>query len=264
MKQSVLTKDHISFLNKLEGNVLCIYKKNTLELPNKDFKFVEFGDLSNPKYMLGDWGEWTMVVLGMSYINTPSNRCDSRFEFIYNWSTFKNVYVIDDKPYIIDKWRIWFLFGATTENALNVDHSYAIESRYNNYLEGISEDPLSIDKLMELDLFIDYKYYFDFEIKFETIKMSADVHNQYEELKRKVFDNWKGPSNAIMILHRFCQNVLQDHNMSRNLKSIYELKDDHTFYITDLPVDLYLRGEYKRIYRETNEITSAYYEKIHR
>lgn len=264
MKQSVLTKDHIKYLENIKGKVLCIYKKNTLELPENDFTFVEFGDLSNPKYMLGDWENWTMVVLGISYMKTPSNRCDPRFEFIFNWSKFKNVYVIDDKPYIIDKWRIWFLFGATHDNPLNVDHSYAIESRYNNFLEGLSENPLTMEILTELDLYIDYKHYFDFKIDFKVVGMPAYVHNEYEILKEKVFNEWNGVSSAIRTLHKFCQNVLQDHNMSRNLKSIYDIKNDHTFYVTDLPVDLYLMSEYKRVFNETNEITEAYYEKIHR
>ena len=199
----------------------------------------------------------TIIIIGISDMIRPSNRCDEIFENLYNSAKYIHKVVIDDKPFVDELWRCWYLFAAANPDTFRYPHSYALESAYNNYLDGIGNNPLEFkDIAIEVADWttITYNRYFDFDMKFVIHKTSAYVKNEYEELKKKVFDDWRSIPSSIKTLHQFAQSVLQEHNLSRNLNHIYDIERDTTFHITDLNVDKFLMEEYKRIYNDTNNL----------
>jgi hypothetical protein len=267
-------KNYIDMIikNTVANKYICIYKNKSKliddELLNiKGIEFVEFASYGKPDSIITDSEENILIVIGLSEMIRPSNRCDIRFEYMYNWERYKNKFVIDVVPFLIEKWRIWYPYGVIKFNAFNYPHSYAMESSIRNYQEyRVDEDPISIDfilsEIMDLTV-IDYEKYFDFKIDFVEIKTSIEQKNKYEELKEDLFNKHNTIKPILKGLSDYSSSLFNEYNLIRDLNKFYKIKEDTIFYMTDLKIDQYFKNEILRLYSDTNLITKrCYYEVV--
>lgn len=271
-KNSAGTKKYLRYLiSKYRlTDITCVYKAGSRlvdddVLRTKDILFIEFDDYGKDTSIITqDNTENTLVVIGACEMIRPSNRCDIRFEYMYNFCKYKYKFVIDHVPFLEEKWRIFYPYGIVDPNIIGYPHSYAIETAYRNYVNGIiEEDPLELNSLYNMIkdyTAIDYELFFDFELEFIIHPTTVEQKNEYQQLKEDVFNNWKSYPSAIRRLHEYTRNILLFHNLPRNIKKIYEIRHDTCFNLTDLNVDLYLKSEFERIWSETNQLTRRLYE----
>ena len=263
MKQIIITK------NNIDNYIRCLSLPNTLlvysgkcSLASDYIKSigVEIDDFRRPDVLTSIRQDTSLIVVGISDIIKPSNRCDEVFENIFNSHLYSNKIVIDDKPFFGELWRCWFLFATVKQDALRYPHSYALESAYNNYLEGRGDNPLDLGIIRNefKDIVkVEYDRYFDFNIQFKVHETSSYQKEEYQRIKREVFDNWKSISSSIKTLHTYTTSILQEHNLPRNRNKLYNIDRDYVFHLTDLNVDIYLMNEIKKLYNDTNNLIKA-------
>lgn len=255
---------------------LCIYAEKSrvfdgsvLWGAEKGIRFVEFSHYGKDvgEALLDD-PEATMIVIGLSDMIRPSNRCDIRFEYMYNFARVGRKFVIDHVPFLEEKWRVWYPYGVIGPGILLYPHSYAIESAYRNYENGLAEDdPLEIgwliERLREWTM-IDYRHYFEDPIEFIVHPVSETQRNGYEALKEELFAKEKTVKSIIAGLAHYCQSIFPERTIFADLRKLYRLKGKVILHMTDLKADWYLRSEIEKAVRETNELTGGLYEAVSR
>jgi len=267
-KTSLGTEKYLDYiLQKADFNkCYCVFKKGSFlindNLLKKPINFIEFTDFGSPDIVMANNQNNIMVVIGLSEMIRPSNRCNIKFEYMYNFGDYKAKFVIDSVPFLIHKWRIWYPYGLVKNNAFGYPHSYAIESAYRSYEEGRSqEDPLTIKwmaETMSAITKIDYKNYFDFDLSFVEHTTTVKQKNEYEVLKEDLFAKHKTISPILSALHKYSKNVLKENNLFLDLKKIYKVNEDIVFYHTDLGIDKYIKTKLTSLISETNELTRRF------
>ncbi|MEA4884225.1 MAG: hypothetical protein VB144_11340 [Clostridia bacterium] len=230
-------------------------------------RLVEFADYGkDAQAALIDDDQATMIVVGLSDMIRPSNRCDIRFEYMYNFAKPGAKYIIDHVPFLQEKWRVWYPYGVIDPAILLYPHSYAIESAYRNYEDGLTEDdPLDIGWIIDRVKAwteIDYERYFDFGIEFEVHQTTADQRKGYAELKDKLFEECTTIKPIITGLAKFAQSICPERSIVADMRKLYKLTGDTTYHMTDLNVDWYLRGEIERVVTDTNRLTEGLHEAV--
>lgn len=255
---------------------LCIYARKSRVFDGSVLwhaaagaRFVEFADYGrDAQEALVDDNEATLIVIGLSDMIRPSNRCDIRFEYMYNFAKVGRKYVIDHVPFLEEKWRVWYPYGVIDPGILLYPHSYAIESAYRNYEDGmVEDDPLEMGWLIERLkgwTRIDYRRYFEHRIEFAVHPATDEQKRGYEALKEQLFATEKTVKPIIAGLARYCQSILPKRTIFTDLRKLYRLRGDTVLHMTDLKVDWYLRGEIERVISETNQLTEGLYEAVHR
>lgn len=257
-----------SILGTSYEKAICIYKKGTIllspELLGCDCEYIEFSEYGSPDHVIQDHSNNIMIVIEPSEMIRPSNRCDIRFEYMYNFGKYKDKFIIDTAPFKQEKWRVWYPYGIVKPNAFDYPHSYAIESAYRSYEEERSDfDLLEIRSLVKdvLDITaIDYRYYFENKFKFVEHKTTVSERNEYERIKEHLFNTKTTVTPILRGLHKYSKSLVKEHNIFRDLKKIYKIKGDITIHMTDLPIDTYLKSEIVRVINETNEMTRRFYD----
>lgn len=273
MKQVYFTKSKkntVDFIQDLLDNqkfseVHCIYSEKSPLISEKlfdlDMECVEFKDYGSHDLIRKDHSKMGLIVLGLSQMINPSNRCDERFEYMYNYCKYKTKFVIDNVPYRIEKWRVWYPYGVINPAILGYPHSYAIETAYNNHIKYNREDPIPINKIVEQvkDITtIDYKKYFTFKMKFNVMETTEEQKKEYDELKEQLFEEYTNINSILSRLKKFAKKLNPKYNLIHP-NNIYKIEEDIEFHITDLKVDEYFRNKLEQIYSETNQLTEALY-----
>jgi hypothetical protein len=236
-------------------------------LANAGAQLVEFADYGkDAQAALIDDDQATMIVVGISDMIRPSNRCDIRFEYMYNFAKPGAKYIIDHVPFLQEKWRTWYPYGVIDPAILLYPHSYAIESAYLNYEDGLAEDdPLDIGWIIDRVQAwteIDYRRYFDWDVEFIVHRATADQHREYVQLKDKLFKECSTIKPVIAELAKFAQSICQERSIIIDTRKLYKLTGDTVYHMTDLNVDWYLRGEIERVVTDTNRLTEGLYEAV--
>lgn len=244
-----------------------VYDNTLLWLAPTGAQIIEFADYGkDAQAALANDDEATMIVVGLSDMIRPSNRCDIRFEYMYNFAKPGAKYVIDHAPFLQEKWRVWYPYGVIDPAILLYPHSYAIESAYRNYEDGlIEDDPLDIGWIIERVqpwTEIDYRLYFNFDIEFEVHQTTAEQRKEYAELKDKLFAEYATVKPVIRRLAEFAQSICPPRNIVADTRKLYKLVGDTVYHMTDLNVDWYLRGEIERVVTDTNRLTEGLYEAV--
>jgi hypothetical protein len=244
-----------------------VYDNTLLWLASAGAQLVEFADYGkDAQAALIDDDAATMIVVGISDMIRPSNRCDIRFEYMYNFAKPGAKYIVDHVPFLQEKWRVWYPYGVIDPAILLYPHSYAIESAYRNYEDGlIEDDPLElgwiIDRVKSWTE-IDYRRYFDFDVEFIVHQTTAEQRQEYAELKDKLFEECTTVKPIIKGLAGFAQGICPERDIIADTRKLYKLTGDTTYHMTDLNVDWYLRGEIERVVTDTNRLTEGLYEAV--
>lgn len=244
-----------------------VYDNTLLWLANTGVQLVEFVDYGkDAQAALIDDDAATMVVVGLLDMIRPSNRCDIRFEYMYNFAKPGAKYIIDHVPFLQEKWRVWYPYGVIDPTILLYPHSYAIESAYRNYEDGlIEDDPLElgwiIDRVQSWTE-IDYRRYFDFDMEFIVHQTTAEQRQEYAGLKDRLFEECTTVKPIIKGLAEFAQSTCPERNIVIDTRKLYKLTGDTAYHMTDLNVDWYLRGEIERVVTDTNRLTEGLHEAV--
>lgn len=246
-----------------------VYSPDLLDLTGTGARFVPFSDYGkDTNEALVNDEEATMIVVGLSDMIRPSNRCDIRFEYMYNFARVGTKYVIDHVPFLLEKWRTWYPYGVIDPEILLYPHSYAIETAYRNYLEGYTDtDPLLIPRIIERIApwtEINYSTYFPAAPAFAVHETTEGQRAQYLALKTELFRTCTTPVQIIRGLAKFCQEICPERTMPLRQEYLYKTETYPVIHMTDRNVDWYLRSEIERIIEETNQLTEGLYEAVHR
>lgn len=68
-----------------------------------------------------------LVLVGLSRMITPSNRCDTVNDFLQTMSPGIEKIIIDTSPFIGEPWRLWFHFSVAYREFLGYTYSYPVE-----------------------------------------------------------------------------------------------------------------------------------------
>lgn len=248
---------------------VCVYsKKSALSTPEAlsadGVEYVEFGNLSMwiARGVADDHGGDALVVLGLSTMIRPSNRCDRRFEYLYGRGGFASRHVIDDVPYRMERWRVWYPYGLAVPNLMGYPHSYAIEVAYRGWEEGRSEyDPVSVDLLVPLlspYTTITYERFFERIPRYEVMPTTEEDKVGYQREKERLFKESTSPPAIVRGLADYCQFVCPFRTMSLDTGYLYKGVPE-VVVMTDLKVDQYLRSEAGRLISDTNALTEGLY-----
>lgn len=253
---------------------LCIYHQRSrvydntlLWLANTGIQLVEFADYGKDSMAaLLDDDEAAMIVVGLSDMIKPSNRCDIRFEYMYNFAKVGRKYVIDHVPFLQEKWRVWYPYGLIDPAILTYPHSYAIESAYRNYEEGlVDDDPLTIgwiiDRVKDWTE-IDYSRYFASDVEFIVHETTPEQRQGYAELKARLFDTCTTVKPIIAGLTKYAQEICPERSIFVDTRKLYRLQGEAVIHMTDLNVDWYLRSEIERVINDTNQLTEGLHETL--
>lgn len=192
-------------------------------------------------------------------------RHDSAFAKIQHLIKVGGKVIIQRLPYMVDAWKIYYPYSCIDKRLLRYPHSYAFEQDCQNYFNDMRDsDPCAIDRITEniCDVTaIDYKHYFESMPVFNVMQTSKDIKQAYSELKESLFaTDGIGISQIQKKLYKFAQSNIFGHNMPIDLKSIYSCTG-YTFTCSDLPVDMWLCSEIRRIIEHTNKLTEVLYGK---
>ncbi len=253
---------------------LCVYHKRSrvyddslLKLSSTGAKFVEFANYGKDSITtLLDDKQATIIIVGLSDMIRPSNRCDIRFEYMYHFAKVGHKYVIDHVPFLEEKWRTWYPYGLIDPGILLYPHSYAIESAYRNYEDGLIEaDPLPTEWLVDRIkawTHIDYRKYFDSIIEFEVHETTERQKQRYAEIKQQLFMEHTTIKPIIAGLAQYCQQICPRRTIFSDRRKLYQLQKNTVLTMTDLNVDWHLRSEIERVIVDTNRLTEGLYETI--
>jgi hypothetical protein len=262
-------------------NKCIIWDKKILDINDINFtSFKKYGQKTDE--ILKNNKNNILIVIGLSDMIRPSNRCDIRFEYMYNFTKYKYKFVIDEVPFKEEKWRIWYPYSVFNPDTLGYPHSYAAETDYQKYIDSqyleekdfsdpfpIKQTINKIDKCTE----IYYKEYFNFKIKFNIYETNLREKDKYKKIKNKLFEEEKTPHQIIKSLRKYSSSLISNYNLPLKVKKLYKIKskfnNDNTlfdnskyiFNMTDLKVDKYLKSEIERVYNNTNKLTGGLYER---
>ncbi|HWQ18462.1 MAG TPA: hypothetical protein VN455_01705 [Methanotrichaceae archaeon] len=230
----------------------------------KDINFISFDDYGkNCKEVLQDNENNLMIVLGISDMMRPANRCDQRFEYMFNYSKYGRKYSIDRVPFREEIWRIMWPYSVLHTTILEFNHSYAAESAYRAFQEGrTDENPLAVPWIVSKigeHTEMRYKRFFDFEVRFEIHPTTDAQKAEYAALKEELFNTKNNIRSIISGLAKYARSIQPKRNIFTDMKKLYDIEESITFHVTDLKVDAYLQSEIERIIGETNQLTEGLY-----
>jgi hypothetical protein len=276
MTKIFFIKDIKNFKLKLEGESLCIYHKS-YPLPTiPNCKYIEFSKYEK-EYIRNDnlENKKSIVFVGTNKIINPSNRIKPIFE-IFNGIKGFDLYSIDRVPFVCQPWRIFFHFFISGLFFDEYSYSYALQHDYERYLDNDSDiNPLAIEKIINISkdyVYIDYKNFFT-NIRISTVKISPEIKEQYQNLKKDLFEKEDSINRIILKLSNFAQ----DNCVKRNIPSVSSFFDtflysssdsllEQSLHIvkTDLKIDDYLCNNLTEISTFTNNLTNELYKNANR
>ncbi len=261
MKNIIFSKD-ISKIKIKAKAAICIYHKYYAKiLPQiENCEFVEF------KYLCDNYqntnffnNKDTVVFVGANKFFTTSTRFHPVFEILQYGLEGMQRYSVDIAPYIGQLWRLWAHFSFANVEFGGYTYSYLLESHYNAFLEGAREqNPLSLENIKKYadgHVYIDYDRFFS-DPKVEIVSLLPTVHDEYQKLKAKLFDENDKINPIIKGLSDFAKSVCPDRRIPQEHK-IFETPDDIHIVRTDLKVDEYLTNKLLNKISEVNKVVEA-------
>lgn len=243
----------------LVGKTLCLHHKKykpaqvagAITMP---FSVFHMRYKAEPKLLDVD----NIVFSGVNRIITPSNRTDPVFEVLFS-GTRMNKISVDVVPFISVPWRMWFHFGITNNIYGRYGYSYAAETDYNKFRDGISEyDPFSLNEMLMYShdiVSVQRGVYFT-NLQIITMDVAVNVVAEYEDLRDELLETEPSITPVLRKLSKFAQScckqryVPQPHflfNRPHNLRIIK----------TNLRIDDYLTDHLLSLIHLTNAYLEA-------
>lgn len=208
----------------------------------------------------------TVIIVGMSTIVTPSNRVKTGPFLNEPWSGRRES--IDRCLFVGEPWRAWWHWGcvgAKWHDAIAgdvVQHSFAMENRWNQYLDNRRPDPCSLEsfKAIGKNIVITGSHTPRFGgMDIEVIPVMHLYGEEYLAEKEKAFEHmttWRG---IVKALSAFAQRVAPE----RRVPSVSQIfnalgKTRPSLVISDLPVDRWISSHLRYLVDLTDGIAEAF------
>jgi hypothetical protein len=197
----------------------------------------------------------TLVVCGLSTLVTPANRV--KLDPIWGWRRpgLRRI-SIDRLLFVGDPWRIWWHFSAVGQERWGFTDSFLAETRWKAAIEQQTEDPFSVDSVIEKCLGVVScvsPFRFD-HIPIRTISLSGEKHDEYAALKERLFRDVGSIAGIIKGLSGFAQAAAPERVMPTATRLFASPPPE--IVRTDLPVDNFLSEQLLARIRLTNAIAS--------
>jgi hypothetical protein len=235
-------------------NALCVRHKD-YDAPMPSVVYEQY----NPTMLKG---KDTLVVVGLSKILTPANRTKIGPYLLRPIPGVKRI-SIDTTLFIVEPWRAWWHFGCVGAKYREFSYSYLAESRWKAAQEGHGGDPFSLEEIgkwgdgviQSMD-----KNHFD-DVSVHVIQMSKDIHEAYQALKAKCFDEEHTSAAIIKRLSDFADSACP-FRVIPTMSQLFK-RTSHRIVATDLGVDNWLTGQIMNMVTLTNGIASRFYDGCH-
>jgi hypothetical protein len=190
----------------------------------------------------------TMVVVGLvSEITTPGNRVRTGKLLTDPLPGVERI-SIDDRLFTADPWRLWWHFGCVGVWFGGHDVSYALEGRWNRYVEGAGPNPCTPEEIVRYgDGVVIAERPFHFEtVTIRVVQVDPDDHARYQAEKAAAFAQETTATKIISRLARFADEALPERSVP-STRDLFKSRSVHVV-ATDLGVDQFLtRGIRERI-----------------
>lgn len=188
-------------------------------------------------YMTGI--RWVVAVGLVSDITTPSNRVKTGQVLTDPLPGVERI-SIDEKLFITDPWRMWWHFGCAGVWFGGFNVSYTLEGRWNQYVEGATENPCAPDEVAKYgDGVISARAPFRFDsIDIDVVEIDSATKRAYLAEKAAAFDEEHTVNSIITRLSGFAQTALP----CRSVPTYRSMFDSRilTVKATDLGVDQFI------------------------
>lgn len=229
-------------------------------IKTQEFYRVSFEDYANSENIeqMKAFDESKLLLIVFDISQMLGNRLDFRLDQIQVRQRARAKIVVEEFPYLVRPWQIYFPFSLLDKTLLGYNHSYAIEGEYKKYKDGLRTDPCAVKIIGEQIkpvTFIDYDRVFPVFPEIIEEQVSGNMRGEYETYKLALFETETGPAALLRKLDKFVQTLLPSRRVPFNLKKIYQ-PDFKRVVKTDLPLDNYLVAEMLEVMNHSNDLTN--------
>jgi len=197
------------------------------------------------KYLKDPWGSIAdidrVIVVGLTDIITPSNRVKTGPFLTEPWRGPMRE-SIDRRLFIGEPWRAWWHWGCVGGKWDDINHSFALEGKWNQAMDGRITDPCSIAEFLRVGkgTIKTHRSAPTFGgIHIDVRAVSNDIRNAYEKEKARAFEEettWRG---VVKRLGAFAQSNCPWRVMPSRMNLFKVLGEliPPRIVATDLPVD---------------------------
>ncbi|MDD3051954.1 MAG: hypothetical protein PHR06_12540 [Candidatus Cloacimonetes bacterium] len=253
--------------NKVDWSVfLNFFGKNLLTVPFEEYNQIEYAGAIEKLNLQ----KTLMIIKDLRFME---KRLDSRLALMQGKHKCYKKIVIDDYPYWVQKYRIYYPYSFFDKTLLGYSHSYAIERDIDNYENDMKTDnPFVIENIIKQiapATFINYSKLFKFDIIEHIHEVTAEQYQGYEELKEELFILYEagkiGDKKLTQQLQKYAKSILKEYSIPTDLKKLYSLKDENEIHVhrTDLKIDenVTMPG-LRKLVNEENEFVKQLYEAV--
>jgi len=204
-------------LPDLTGDTLVVYS-DILKIDTK-FNKMKFSDY---KLQYINLNVDNIIIVGMNRIRTDKDRQHNVFGFLYTYSNFINKFIIDEKPFNKEPWRLWYHHGFIERNWLNASNSFPIQLKYEKWFERDIEDCYISAKNM-----INFKQYVYSDLpllstQFIIYEPDNLFNEYYSDIKNIAFEKYETPGLIIQFMTKTINkhlsiNIDYDSYLSNNI-----------------------------------------------
>jgi hypothetical protein len=167
---------------------------------------------------------------------------------------------IDKTLFIVDPWRTWFNFGFVGVKYRDYTYSYIAETQWKSFKDGVKkDDPFSIEEIEKWGRGVVFSHcdrYFE-DIDVTVVPVEGDIHDRYQVLKEKCFQEEHTISAILKRLSEFANSVCPERAIPSKSK-LFE-KTKHRIVSTDLGIDKWLVEEIDGLVKLTNNIERTFH-----
>lgn len=190
-----------------------------------------------------------LVVVGLTDIVTPANRVRTGPFLTEPWRGPQRESV-DRCLFVGEPWRAWWHWGCVGAEWDDVPHSFAMEGRWNQSMEGRRSNPCTLEEVLRVGRGIVRAHASAPRFGGLTVnvrKVNDDVRAGYAREKELAFQEettWKG---LVKRLGAFAQEACAERSVPSRTALFKALGDlvCPSITVTDLPVDALIAGWYR-------------------
>ena len=206
------------------------------------------------------WGEGTMVMVGLSRIFTPSNRCKMH-EIFHRPRAGVGWFSLDDRLFVGEPWRMLWHFTAVGVNYAGMTDSYLAESRYDRAEAEREPCPFRLEEVLRYGsgaVVVDGAFRHG-KMLVEEYDTTPAEKEAYQKEKALAFEHEKTLPAILKRLVAVAKAALPKRLMPTSTQiSGYPSGASIRVVRTDLPVDRFLTERLQRVVDLTNGIAEDF------
>jgi hypothetical protein len=206
------------------------------------------------------WGEGTMVMVGLSRIFTPSNRCKMH-EIFHRPRPGMGWFSLDDRLFVGEPWRMIWHFTAVGQDYAGMTDSYLAESRFDRAEAEREPCPFRLDEVIRYGTgaIVATDGYRHGRILVEEYQTTDAEKERYDAEKAQAFEHEKTLAAILKRLTAVAKSCLSRRMIPGPSQiSNYPTGASIRVVRTDLPVDRFLTDRLQKVVDLTNGIAEGF------